>query len=349
MILLIKLINKMGIQNFYKFLRTTYPDAFRQKWLDSYDYIHIDLNHIIHHVVHYSESEQDIVDRLKRYIVNMLIDIVPTKKIMMYIDGKAPNAKSNLQQKRIENLTNPLLIGLRKLIRMLPQQMDDLKAFYKIIYRVDMEIDSISIGEAELKIRQSIDRLPSDSQHLVCSGDSDQILLLMGTKIDNLYVMTNKGTMSMREMFRLHCQKYGDVDKHDFIFVNLLMGNDYLPKIKLVTLNRLWEAWRWMRGCDERLVESVDSNSTDSKLTINTGLFGELLYWTLNRNVMKRRYRGLHLGSKNIKQYKTYIEGLYWCLNMYIDGRCDDYQYIYNYPMTTLDADMVLLSTYWAN
>ena len=90
----------MGIHNFQKYLKTTYPSAHKESWLDKYDNLYIDLNYVLHHICYVSNSRQDILLRTKDYLLNIIKYTKPQKRIVIVADGPAPLAKLILQRKR---------------------------------------------------------------------------------------------------------------------------------------------------------------------------------------------------------------------------------------------------------
>ena len=55
----------MGITGFQKYIKATYP-CYQKKWLDSYDNVYFDLNHVLHLVVGFCSQLKHVLldDRL---------------------------------------------------------------------------------------------------------------------------------------------------------------------------------------------------------------------------------------------------------------------------------------------
>ena len=91
----------MGIKGFHTFIKTTYPGCivpFNNNRL--YDYIYIDVNHLLHSAIYRCRNEKDFVKNLYVHLDMILNNFVARKKIILAVDGTSPYAKVILQRKR---------------------------------------------------------------------------------------------------------------------------------------------------------------------------------------------------------------------------------------------------------
>jgi len=333
----------MGIANFQKFTKSVYGGAYRNIWKRSYDNIYFDLNHILHHVGYVANSRQNIYSRLKDYLVNILRSTYPTKRVILTADGPAPLAKLLVQRKRrlqmirgmsedqeIESTSSLNFTPGSDFMMMMMKELEDLVQYLITQYNVEVILNLTDPNEGEIKIKSKIleysKECPTDT-HLISSGDSDMILLLASCeRVDGLYMILSKDdTISIGEMMRLHREKYGGTATtgDDFMFINLLMGNDYTPKLGLIKMENIWESYKKICDCYPDGMVQTDGDN----VTIDPMFFHDLIYWTINKSPKHLQF----LDFKEIDQpvYDSYIEGLVWCFGMYRSGICKCYQYIY--------------------
>ena len=110
----------------------------------------------------------------------------------------------------------------------------------------------------------------------------------------------------------------------------LLLGNDYLPKLKKSSTD-LWNQYLELRN----------NSSSDNEFLINEG-------YTLNYQFLMKflaliddripKYQSeldsntckFKVKKKYMENVKCYLQGLLWNLYMYTTGSCADYSYVYN-------------------
>lgn len=350
----------MGIQNFQKYLKKTYPTSYKILWLDSYDNLYIDLNYVLHHICYVSNSREDILQRTKDYIIGIIKYTKPKKRIIIIADGPAPLAKLILQRKRrldkvkifednIFNKDTNLEINFTpgtEFMLNLENNLSDFTSYIENTYNIKIIMSITEPDEGEIKIRKMVQKIQNeniDDSHIVFSGDSDMILLLFTCHIlTNIYQTPKKDEIiSLNEIYKVHIQKFGETDttKYDFTFINLLMGNDYIPKVLYITLEKVWSSYAKISKYFKNGLISYNYNN----IKLDPLFLHDLIYLT-SKNIAKTyldRFKFSHLRDK---YYKNYIEGLYWCVSMYITGECSDYKYIYNYNKTPhITGIMILL------
>lgn len=357
-------VTLMGIKDYIKFVRTEYSQACKKRWLARYTDLYIDLNHALHNVCYGSRSSDEVLHRLKSYLMEMISTYRPTKRIYIAADGAAPIAKMLLQRKRryekvktlkkADNLDMSQNLALNftpgtEFMLSLANELKHFKSFIEITYSVKVTLDIETVDEGEIKIRRKLgqDCETYREKHTtiaVYSGDADMILLLFSLNscdLRNIYQIVNKDTtISMGMFYSIHKEKYciglapekakqvEQIIRNDFIFLNLLAGNDYLPKVLYLKLQNIWNAYgALLHHYRNGLVSYNESNKT---IEINCMFMVDLICNASGMN--KLNYdKKFNIAGNNHKLNRDYVQGLAWCFDMYSTGICADYRYIYNH------------------
>ncbi len=335
----------MGIHNFQSFTRNVYKTAYKNCWLSSYDNLYFDINHILHHIVYTANSYDQILTKLKDYIVNSFSVTPATKTAIFVADGPAPLAKLIVQRKRRLDASRVIGSGCDNLSLMfspgsefmvnLERHLSDLIIYVKSTYNIEVIVDITGTGEGEIKIKSFVNKYQQSNPnytHLIFSGDSDTILLL-ATCIDlnKLYMTLGwNDTISIGMLMNEHIKMFGITNefKNDFVFVNLLMENDYVPKLGLVKLETIWNAYKNICSCfPDGLITRVDDN-----LLIDPIFFHELIYNTIKSS--PRHLYVFNFDDVDEPHFRNYIDGLCWCFDMYDRGECIDHSYIFDHKIS---------------
>lgn len=333
----------MGIQNYQQFVKKTYPSAC-QKVHATFDNLYIDINHVLHHVCYLAKNTEDLTARFKDYLLSIIKFNTPRKRVFFDADGPAPMAKMMLQRtRRLDTVKTEETIDLTKNLSLnltpgtsfmlkLEQELENFIAYIKIKYKIDVFSSITEDGEGELKIRYHVQKTQKkypDETHLVISGDSDMILLLFTCDdLDKIYQMVNKDMfIHFGTLLKEHRKIFGktDSDKYDFVFINLLMGNDYIPKVSFLKLESLWEAYKLVAGSRSTGLIKFDKSS----FTVDSIFIHDLLY-IATKSTPKHLMNRFKITEISSPHYKNYVDGLFWCFSMYSSGVCSDYRYLYN-------------------
>jgi hypothetical protein len=190
------------------------------------------------------------------------------------------------------------------------------------------------VNEGEMKIRYQLEYIScknKEDTHIVFSTDSDMILLLTScTYLDKIYqAMKKDSILSIGELHKKHCEKYGktSTSKNDFIFLSLLMGNDYLPKLQYLTLENLWDAYKFYSPYYQKGLVQYD---TKEKIVKTNNIFMYDIINYASKKVKNNFANQCDENDFNKSFYKEYIQGLFWCFGMYVTGMCTDYKFLYN-------------------
>jgi 5'-3' exonuclease len=345
----------MGIKDYYMWMRKNHPSSFKNYWLDAYDHIYIDLNYALHLNSFGAKSEGEIVAKLICFLDRVISKFTPMTSIVIANDGPPPLAKLLLQRERragsartipgvshsetISNLETSSLIFtpgtkfMNSIKSKLKNYMDKIIKLYKI--KVDYMVGCD--GEAELKLKQrmseNIELYPDDT-HIIISNDAD-IIAMFGTLNINsffkVFICSNSGAyenakteiISMGVLMDLHTEKYGMTKNFgvDFTILSTMLGNDYLPKIDYIDLDKLMQSYRnAIIGNSEGLIKQ--------NLELNIKVFTKILNGILVRT-QKKYTKNFMMDNLNQNLYSNYMDGLLWCLDMYNKGVCTRYNYMY--------------------
>jgi hypothetical protein len=134
--------------------------------------------------------------------------------------------------------------------------------------------------------------------------------------------LSKEETIWIGELMRNHIEHFGETKeyKKDFMFVNLLAGNDYFPKMGLIDAEKLWDAYKQISYFyDNGLLEICGD-----VIRVNKLFFQDLICRSITKSKKKKN---VSLSEISKKSYSNYIEGLLWCSSMYFYGKCSDYNY----------------------
>lgn len=339
----------MGIPKFHQYILKTYPEACKRKWCNNYDNLYIDINHILYDVSGNAKNIKEVIVNLNDYLRYIIIEVLkPKKRVFIAADGPAPMAKLMEQRRRRldtvkklnendefkinDNITLNFTPGT-KFMKNLEKHIKGLIKYLDINYNLEVITNICEPNEGEIKVKFFVidiqKKYPNDT-HVIFSGDSDMILLLFTChNLDKIYHMSNKKTIiSMGKLYESHITLFGysDTSKHDFVFLNMLMGNDYFPKVQYLKLENLWNAYREL--IPYRKNGLIKYNYEE--MEIDSIFFHDLLY-VATKNTPKGYLNRFSVNDLKYPYYNDYLKGLYWCFNMYITGTCKDYRYIYDH------------------
>lgn len=336
----------MGIGKFHKWLYHAYPDCFNKINSVFYDYVYIDINCILHRIVSGSINENILFGRFYSYIDNLLKNNIPTKQLIFAIDGAAPFAKIILQRKRrlkisrnigqqndTLNIVGPLhFTPGTKFMKSLPEKISKYIKKIELAYKIKVDI-LVGSGEAEFKlIRKLLDitKIKNNGNHLLVSTDADIIIMvssIMNDNIKNIYVNNLKYVISIDKLLQLHKGKVGlsNNSNKDFMLVSLMMGNDYLPKLNYVNPDKLWDAYIYSLRNDDK--GCFIGNNLNYNFLLN-------LLRNIIVNLSKQWLSQFHIDDYDPNMYKNYLDGLRWCTEIYVNGLCEQTEYMYTYDLS---------------
>lgn len=329
----------MGITNFHKWICAKYPKAIsHDKKVSEYDNVYIDISCLLHINSYKSVSEHMLIKKLTNSIDTIIHFNVPKSKLFFAIDGVAPFAKIALQRKRrlkmaqtdwdVLNGINPLQFtpGTR-FINSLPIQLE----WYinKLKSKLGIAVQILEgAGEAETKITNQITLNPNTS-HLIISTDADIIIMsaaIYGKTINHIHINNLKYIIKLDKLLTEHVKAtcFSPSYAKDFMLISILLGNDYLPKLNYVNIDKLWDAYVYTVGS---LKTGCFLNSTlNYKFLL---VFLRKLTNGLTKNFIKK----FNLLEAPDEVYAQYIEGINWCSHIYTNTICAQTDYMYEHTI----------------
>jgi 5'-3' exonuclease len=324
----------MGIKNFNKWIKNNFPKCFITKDTgDKFYYLYVDLNYLLHIIAFKSDDEDSLLLNLDRCLKS-LIKRYNSKSIHLFCDGSAPLAKLLLQRKRRLYTLNNSLTNFNSLhftpstifMKKLEDFLNGKKKTYMLYYRAKMFLDIGNYDESEIKISKKIRENSNDEKHLVISSDADMILILAGINGGNNIFLTaidNSDILNIGKLVSKHSLRFGS-NINDFIFLNLLLGNDYIPKVSCLTIDKIWENYQIIKSLDNQYVINDDEN-------ININTFCNLLDDCGIKTPKQFTKNDGKIELINFNALEEYWKGLNWCFIMYKSGHCPDYKFMYPY------------------
>lgn len=352
----------MGINKYNSWIISTYEECITKdpSYNDIYDFIYIDINHLLHNSMYDVLTEDAFYNKLKFFLNKIFNTYLCRKKIIIAIDGPSPYCKLLVQRKRRLDMSlnndsvndiNPMSITpgtvfMNNLDIFLKKYINNIKKRYKYInIDIDLLLSNIP-DEGELKIFNALNLNCTNhmDKHLVVGNDADLIVLAMANKktynIDILiHLKKNHYLISKLKLCKLFSQKiyndpleyYNKNSTDDFCIISLLCGNDYLPKLYYSNFTILWDAYK-------------DTKSLYNNYNIiNDGLFNIpfLKSYMLNINSkLLKQFQKFKLKKFNYNIVADYLKGLLWCLNMYSTGKCSDYSFMFNHSTSVTPIDI---------
>lgn len=335
----------MGIDKFHTWLKNTYYVAIVNEER-KYDHIYLDLNFLLHRLVSYVSSEEELLNKVIFTINSFVVSHPPKKTLNLVADGSASYAKVLLQKKRRLQTAQSILEHNGDINDLNPLHLTSgTKFMNKFNERIIKYISDNEDKFSNIKVNLNLSDQPDESEfkicrmmknnckkttldtHLIFSNDADTILIAMGmTDIFGIYVMVqmmgnDSYIISIDELINEFMKMYGYKlqKRSDFVFISLLNGNDYFPKLKYANFNNLWEAYKSSILPTESIVNFDNS--------INIKNMIKFLYVFMSNLTKKKRLVSLQdTCDPNIE---TYLIGIQWCISLYFSGD-PTYDYIYN-------------------
>lgn len=348
----------MGINNYHSWLRKKFPKLiFPISDSSSYqtNNLYIDLNFCLHFCAYGVGTIPELYKKLMGFINYIILYVNPDKSITLTADGAATYAKLNLQRKRrqtmIRNLTidgikeiNPLLFtpGTKFMSTFNEKMQNHIENDLMKKYPLLQFYNTISgPNEAEYKVFEQIKNDKHNETHVLISNDADVILMGMSlenyknisivTRFNKLFEVIDIGKLF--DYFKKDCEF---VNNYDIVFLSLLSGNDYFPKVNFVTQENIWDIYK----------KNKSNIVKPDKLEIDFKTLRNILS-KFNNNAKKSLQNRFSIFEFNGEQYKNYLECLIWCFRNYTDAKCENYECMYNYQHAPHPFGLVLALYYY--
>lgn len=240
----------------------------------SVEHVYSDFNTTLHRYLRNRTSDEDVYSNIiQNCVAELLLHSNTSKSVTIAIDGPASIAKIPIQlERRIKGHPNLALteVGINSAL-LTPGSL----LMHRIEGRIRSSIERFctassktslqqppqvilsghcTLGEAETKICKSIRSLSDLDSFLIYGQDSDLVLGALALPAKNLFIQNSNlqlGVFSktefLRELFRSVPFGIPTTTVHDFLFLSLLCGNDFVPGVADYTLKSIWPAYASFR------------------------------------------------------------------------------------------------------
>jgi 5'-3' exonuclease len=302
-------------------------------------------------------TEKEFVDKLYKSLDLLFCNFLPTKKVVIAIDGASPYSKILLQRKRrlqsvskldVDKITPILLTPgtefIKKVNNYLQLYIKKMQNRYQYI-NVEFEYLSTELpDEGEIKIfKKMLEHSKTDpfTSHLVIGNDADLVVLAVALKtVPNISILIrHQGCTEVLSIDRLISRFCSRIPilviskndwRSDFTVVSLMMGNDYLPKLNYIKYESVWSSYFATVNDVKRTMISDRKFDREVLKLFFTKLVGNL----------SSKFQKFNEDDYDRDVVVNYLEGLLWCLNMYETGECSMYDYVFRFKSSPTPADV---------
>lgn len=347
----------MGITNFTKTVKALYEKSVKNNWLESYDYLYIDINACLHRVGYISNTPNEIYDKIDGLIMNITQNVNPSRGVIIASDGPAPMAKLILQ--RLNRLKSAQCMKADDddfsvsslnftpgtvFMNSLENRLAKLKKKIELMYCIDVEMIMNKPDETEIKVKkyvcEMIEKHP-EYTHCIVSDDADVIVMSMNFEsLHNVYILHKRqqdlAYINLNVMLDEHTNVYGCSRKpgHDFMAINVMLGNDYIKKIEFIDYEKLWKSYK------HALNANPEGLITDD-IKVSRTFLCDMFAWISN-NLSPRFANRFKVKNYDKQLHEDYIDGLLWCIDTYNDGQCNRYDYLYSHKDSPSSSGLLL-------
>ena len=331
----------MGITNFYKWIKSEYSNCIKNIDNKCYNHVYIDINYLLHLCYHNSNDLNHMMNKMATIILDICVKTQPSDSLNLYCDGTSPFAKLLLQRERRFNMTDDsgLNSGLNSslnftpgtiFIKSIPAKLSKILDIIKNQFNIEVNIDVIEPGESEIKIKNKLLQNyynNKNKSHILVTNDADVILILTSHEsYKKCNILLYNDVLSIDQLINEHNKKFG-ISEHpnlDFSFLNLFVGNDYLPKLAFTSIESLWNAYKFNINLLSKEKYLIKFNKYN-EMIINYDLLFDIFNTIINKmsKVKLKKYNDIY----DSEIYQNYFNGLIWNMKMYNTGYCNDYYY----------------------
>ena len=316
----------MGIKDYLKYLKKEYINDTIE-----YDHVYIDCNYLIHFLIYKCKNDKDLYYKINNFWENLSSSIKIKSTIQLVYDGEyddtqLTNPKFQTHLLRYKNKVESneydkqIIKPGSKILNIFKYYIVDIIEKYKKINKSKFQIfinsDEIK-GEADIKILNSIYN-SNQNNVCICSKDSDMILIAHSLSINKLIkidVITNFRPLQI--VYIDNFKKYN----LDYIFIFILLWNDYLPKISNINYESIIDTYEKYIKYNKPIISNnvIDYNNLIEFIT----------FFIIIGSKKKIKF---NFNSFDPNRFKIYINNLLWCLGYYkvINNNFNYIQEIYN-------------------
>ena len=344
----------MGIEGFHSFIEKDYPEAYHNinTTTQLYHHVYIDLNYILHLCHFNSNDEVHLINKMSLLILDICAKTQPVISLNLYCDGTAPFAKMVIQRERrsinIKESDDIYKTSLNftpgtKFIKELPKKLNKIIKIIREQFCIEVNVDSIEAGEAEIKIKNKLLELYNKNKthnHLLVTNDADVVIILCATDTyKKSYILLRDKVLSMDRLIKEHFKIYfsnlahnishtsdkSDTINLDFVFLNVFLGNDYIPKISQISAKKLWECYR-LNINEHKYLLKITKKDNKNIFDINKQFLIDILNDCIAQIGRNKIIKNNTIYNKH--DFDNYFKGILWTIDMYNVGKCNDYSYI---------------------
>ena len=326
----------MGITNFYKWIKSEYSNCIKNIDNKCYNHVYIDINYLLHLCYHNSNDLNHMMNKMATIILDICVKTQPSDSLNLYCDGTSPFAKLLLQRERRFNMANDDSLNFTPgtiFIKSIPAKLSKILDIIKNQFNIEVNIDVIEPGESEIKIKNKLLQNyynNKNKSHILVTNDADVILILTSHEsYKRSNILLYNDVLCIDQLINEHNKKFG-ISEHpnlDFSFLNLFVGNDYLPKLAFTSIESLWNAYKFNINLlsKERYLIKFNELNADNDMIINYDLLFDIFNTIINKmsKVKLKKYNDIY----DSEIYQNYFNGLIWNMKMYNTGYCKDYYY----------------------
>jgi 5'-3' exonuclease len=301
----------MGIKDYLKYI----PQEFPLERSRDYDYVYLDCNYMCHYLIYKCNSDTDLYGKICDYWDYLASTIKIKKELFLIFDGEYdtnmlsnPKLQTHLlrekSKKKSDNYDAQSIGPGTKILKTFRELLSDTICRYKKInklnFKVTINSDDVK-GEADIKILNTI--YESEQNNIcICSKDSDMILIAQSLCVNKL--------ISIDILSNFRPIKFIDIKKFstyglDYIFIVLLLGNDYLPKISNVHYDILINSYNRYIKFNKPIISNGQ---------INPDNLVNYIGYIISSSERKIKPK---LSNINQERFTIYFNNLNWCLSHY--------------------------------
>ena len=301
----------MGIKDYLKYIPQEYP----QEKSRNYDYVYLDCNYMCHYLIYRCTTDIDLYSKLFNYWDLLSSTIKINKEIFLIFDGEYdtdelanPKYQTHLlraksKPKSTDYDKQSIYSGsqiLKTFNNFLLEIISRYKKINKLTFKITINSDDIK-GEADIKILNTIADSNQDNI-CICSKDSDMILIgqaLCVNKSIKIDILSNLRPIKFISISKF--KNYG----LDYVFIVLLLGNDYLPKISNVTYLTLINSY-------DKYIKFNEPIISNNQLNYNNLV--NYISHIVNNSTKKIKFKFANINSD---RFNIYFNNIIWCLKYY--------------------------------
>ncbi|KAI8918249.1 hypothetical protein DFJ77DRAFT_287462 [Powellomyces hirtus] len=384
----------MGIKGLSKWLQASWPSAFTTKNArQTVDCVYVDINPLLHRAARTCRNENQCIKRLYMSLDDLVLrGTNPRRLVCLAVDGPGPLAKiAEQRRRRSSNKKKKSTFDTRQITpgTAFMNRIDSYLNYYACQYlfrtahskpgmRVIVNGPNVA-GEGEVKILGHMGDTMTDNKspegtpsNMIIGADNDILFQVIAANVRSTLVMNDDNAImfSYDTFLRTLSADFPDRKAHlvalDLAAVILLMGNDYLPKMKKASFDGLWANYKKTADArpGEYLVdlsnESINPHFMKAIVSMSEPSQGQRGAWRpeTTHSTHKEddsnaedeadaepgdrdRWEAENTPSTRRDKCQKFLQGIIWCLEMCVNGNCPDYSFNYPYYMAPARDDLI--------